>query len=808
MNKWYLEHMKAYEENERTINVQVSDTTLQALTDMEGYPTCVRYIMDHGDELMRQTGANRNMVTYRLATYFKDAGYTLQDAYETILEWALALPRDVSSSSASEKRANTMSAVKTIYETENYHFSCGGMRSIGKRSANDKTIVPCSGRGCAVHDDHGIDEVEATKAHLADTSRAEFVGQKVAFDCLVSGKLDTPYQVPKKVEFYCRAMDPEKSVCQTCVLLENGGSFEREFHENDRFLIEAVGQPDNNLKGILRAHSGASCNKVSCRTIDWVNVSEVLVVPMAERVTSIKVNDDDTITPLEKAVDGTGKEYVSRKVYAIGNDLKTNNHYEFTGYVYPHPKTQLATVLSQTQQAKQDTVGDFKLTEEMKEQFKVFQVQEGETLDDRLDLLIQDIVGNVTLVRQRDAIHLAVLLTYHSVLRYYFMPGELEARGWMELCMVGDSGQAKSQLLSRLQEFCGLGELIGGETAGRTGLLYSLQQMGDRWFITFGKYPLNDRKLLAIDEFSGLSEGDFEQMTESRETGVLRVTRVINTETNARTRLIFMSNPRHGKQLAEFSYGVESLKQLFREAADIRRLDLAVFLKSGDVPQKIMNQEYPAPSMQLIKPDVMKASVLWAWSRNENQIVIDSKTRDVIFKAANDLGDKYGAAVDIPLLEPATLRKKLARMSIALAALLHSTDENHEKIIVKPEHVKCIRIYLDTMYSYKNCRLDIYAQKARNESVLGEDEADNILQAFSTGDFAENAYATRDILDLFRKNDVLKAQEIADLTGLEKPTINARLNLLQKHLLIKRSRDGMRKTPKGIEFIEIYFNEE
>jgi hypothetical protein len=751
LNTWYMRHFMDWEESAKALSTRTSATKVEALAEFKDagtYPTCIKYILESGAELIRHTGHTRNSITFRLGTYFKDAGYTFEDAYDRILEWAMGLPNDVSSSSASEKRANTRSSLRSVYDNDNYRFSCGYIRSLGKKDAKDKTIVPCSGRACSVHEEHGLDGGQAQKMHLADTARAEYVSTpgnhtKVAFDCLVAGKLDTPYQVPRRVQYICRSMDLNKPLCMNCVMAENEGSYEQEFTENDRFLIEATNQPDNNLKGILRTHSGASCNKVGCNILEYTNVSEILVVPMAERVSSIKVDDYGEASDLEAAVDENGNEYVYRKVYAVGTDVKSNEYYEFTGYVYPHPKNQLATVLSQEQTPKQDTVGSFRLTEELKEEFKVFQVQQGETIGDRLDCIIGDLVGNVTKVRQRDTVHLAVLLSYHSVLRYYFMPDELEARGWLEVCLVGDSGQAKTLLVSRLQDFIGMGELVGGESAGRTGLLYNLQQIGDRWFITFGKYPLNDRKLLAIDEFSGLPDGDFEQMTEARETGVLKVTRVVKTETNARTRLIFMTNPRYGKQLAEFSYGVESLKYLFREAADIRRLDLAVFLKSGDVPQSVLNHKFDRPSMQMIRHETMKASVLWAWSRNENQIVITDAAMDIILKSATELGDKYGSATDIPLLEPATLRKKLARMSIALAALLHSTDASHEKIIVLPEHVAYVVDFLDVNYSFKNCRLDVYAAKMKNEAVLLPDEADKLMAEFATGDFAENTHATR-----------------------------------------------------------------
>jgi hypothetical protein len=172
-----------------------------------------------------------------------------------------------------------------------------------------------------------------------------------------------------------------------------------------------------------------------------------------------------------------------------------------------------------------------------------------------------------------------------------------------------------------------------------------------------------------------------------------------------------------------------------------------------------------------------------------------------VLAKADELSEKYGYAQDIPLMEPADLRKKLARMSIALAALVHSTDETHEKIIVRPEHVEYVWEFIQVIYDNQNARLDIYSMKSKEESELTEEEAEAVHKTLDDLDFADNAGVSQEILELFRKNDILKPAEIIDMLGYERAQVNSRLSVLTKHSMIKRTRDGLRKLPKFIEYL-------
>jgi hypothetical protein len=136
-----------------------------------------------------------------------------------------------------------------------------------------------------------------------------------------------------------------------------------------------------------------------------------------------------------------------------------------------------------------------------------------------------------------------------------------------------------------------------------------------------------------------------------------------------------------------------------------------------------------------------------------------------------------------------------------MAALVHSTDEYHEKVIVNPEHVEAVVDFITIVYDDDNCRLDVYSAKSKEESELTEEERLEVKKALEDLDFGDNAPVSSEVIDLFRKNDILKPNEIMEMLGYERSQVNARLAILTKHTMIKRTREGLRKLPKFIEYL-------
>jgi hypothetical protein len=816
---WYLHEVQDYEEVARQRSTKVALTT--SIADhfrsegdetvlaadpteiIESWPVCVADILENSIK----KGSDRNKATMALASFLKDMGYSQETAEAVLLDWVMRIPGTLTSSDPTTRKASTRTCVSTVYESDQYHFGCRFMWALnGEREGRKVEKVACAGKTCPCHPEHATNEDGAIPVHLADAANAELTRKQITTKVLVSGKLDTPFIVPKEVRYFC-AYETGHETCpkrDMCPVGEAGGILDRTFTAEHPLLIEVTNVNQQMANSIIRNWSGApNCKTVDVEIVSRQNVEELLVVPMAERVRAVNTGTEEA--PKWQELDENQKPYVARKVYTVGQTVEANQYYQLTGYVFPHPKNMMGTVLADLHEPLQDNVAQFKLTPEIQQALSIFQVQKGETLDDRIDVILDDLTENVTFVWERDAALLALLLTYHSVLSFDFQ-GLRVKRGWLESILVGDSGQAKSQLADNMMEFIGLGEGVSGESASRTGLVYRLEQIGERWFINWGKYPLNDRKLLKIDELAEMSAEDLGRMTESRSTGVLKVDRVINAETNARTRLFLMTNPRDKRPLREFTYGVEALKTVFDAPADIRRLDLAVFMASGDVPQEVLNRKIPPPENRtsLISSETIKNSVLWAWSRRADHVNITEPAVDLILAEAGRLADKYGHAQNIPLCEPADLRIKLARMAVAAAALVHSTDKTHEQVIVTADHVRYVVEFLELIYDAKNCRLDSYSAMAKEESELTEEEAATITKEIQQFDFTAAGGQGKEILRLFRRNDILKASDITDMTGFERQEVTQVIGILSKHQLVRKTRYGLRKLAKFLIYLDKY----
>ena len=178
------------------------------------------------------------------------------------------------------------------------------------------------------------------------------------------------------------------------------------------------------------------------------------------------------------------------------------------------------------------------------------------------------------------------------------------------------------------------GELLSGESSRRTCLVYNIQQAGTKgnWSLMWGAMPLNDGGLLCVDELSGMSEDDLAKMSDVRSSGIAKATGVVTAETTSRTRMIFISNPRNGRQLKAENYGVSAVLKLFGKAEDVRRLDFAVAVASGEVDADIVNKSVAdMPALQhRFTSDKCKLRVMWAWSRRPENIVFTDEAVQTI----------------------------------------------------------------------------------------------------------------------------------------------------------------------------------
>lgn len=633
------------------------------------------------------------------------------------------------------------------------------------------------------------------KVHLMDIEKAECSEKFVETEVLISGVGET-YHLPSLCAIVCSHSNPEecqrRNQCPT-----EGISYVKTIPSNSPKLIEFTRLTNDQIAGSVRRDVTLGCKKAEVTITERQTVQELLVVPKAKRVRTIKDGRGR-----KTDIDETGREYRDKLVFNVGNIQNTSPHFKARGYVLPNPKNQTATLLITKMAPRGDGYADFRLTKQVKEAFKALQPR-GKSIEDKVKEITQDVTDNITNIygEHRKSALLAILLTYHSIKNFSF-DGESLKRGWVETVLIGDSGQGKTQLFDRLSEATSLGEKISGSSATRTGIAYSFEQSGKSWFLKWGKYPLCDGKLLFLDEGQNLSLGDWEKLSSGRSDGVIQATGIRRGEHNSRTRFLVSANPRFDKVVDEEMFGITLTKNLLRPA-DIRRFDLAVVLSGSDQNTDVINlpSSERKPVKQVVTGKLLHNSICWAWTRNPNQVRFTPEAVVRVYEAATYLEKKYGEARDIPLITTDS-RHTVARLSVATAALLHSTDKNHEKVVVKPEHVSFIKNFIQRIYDHSNCSYNLYAKIAKASSRLSDEDYLGFLDDVERD---ESTDLISDIISALARSDSIQRRDLAFSLTVSPDWVSKKIQLLKKHRLIRVNRGrggGYKKTAKFNKIIK------
>lgn len=627
------------------------------------------------------------------------------------------------------------------------------------------------------------DESEAKDVHLADSARSELYGKRIRVPIMVSGKDSTPYICPRKIKASCGdAADADKKQCQSCELAVLAGEVIKELTAVDKDLMKLIKCTEKQQAAIIKEILGVNpqCSKCRINIEEYMNIEELRMIPKAE------------------ANFGFTKEheYVVRTGYYVGSEMKANKRYTMVGYMYPDPQTQYATHIFDKAYPEKDMISDFEITEEIYEQLKQFQLSPGQTVKDKLAEIHTDLERNVTYIWERRDVAIAVDLIYHTILNFYFQD-QFVKRGWGELLIIGDSGQAKTTLVERIMNHYKLGELHSGESSKRTGLVYSIQQNNKRWFLVWGAFPLNDGGLVTLDELSGINEDDLAVMSDVRSSGLAKATGVITAETTARTRAIYISNPRNGRPLNTEAHGVTAVLKLFGKTEDVRRLDVAMAVASGDVDPKLVNisvQDMPK-TPHTYTSDICNLCVLWAWSRKPDDVKFEQDAVNAILRHATVMGNKYTSK--IPIVEAADQRIKIARLAVACAARLFSTT-NGEDVIVKKEHVDFVVDFMHKIYSTKSFGYDKLSELDKENSDSSNENISKLRSQFlllPLQDFNEMAKVLY-TLTYFSRNT------LEDYTGLPREDMRVLLKFLTNNHLVEKYKGDYRRYPLGTEFLE------
>ena len=604
--------------------------------------------------------------------------------------------------------------------------------------------------------------------HLSQASKGEYYNKKVRFHAIVAGKDLAPYIFPQEAKLLCNVDAGDK--CALCTLGLAGGSITVTFKENDPGILHMIGVPDHIQSGFIKHRAGVhqKCRAIKTEVQKSNNVEEVILIP-------------------ELDFSAQEQEYVSRRCYYVGHGLTTNRAYEMYAVTVPHPFTQSATHLIYDVKPSQDDISTFKMSPEMLQKLKdTFQT---DNIANKLDEIYEDFTYNITKIYGREDLLTAIDLVFHSCLSFYFQD-KFVNRGWMECLIVGDPRSGKTESAQAIMRHYRLGEFVTGENASYAGLIGGMQQNGKKWTVTWGKVPLNDRRLVVIDEVSGLPEWVIGNMSGVRSSGVAEITKIQTERTNARTRLIWMSNPRAARTLNTYSYGVQAIRELIGRPEDIARFDFAITSASDEVPAEVINAMTHKTVYHRYTSQLCKTLVLWAWSRKPEQIHFDIRAVEAILKYAIQMGKDYSS--QIPLVEVADQRIKLARLSMAVACRVFSTEDG-TNLQVRREHVEYAYEFLGRCYRKSSLAYFEYSQlDCKDEKVVLENKDE--ITRFITDN--------RSSIDVFMRYNSVKPREMEDMLGIDKDQVRYIINFLVKYQLVVKTKFGLIKRPHFIKLMK------
>lgn len=452
------------------------------------------------------------------------------------------------------------------------------------------------------------------------------------------------------------------------------------------------------------------------------NCKEILKIMKKEPYIAIKQYNKipifkSIVTDLFETSDGevTPMEYTA---YSIGTKLESGKKYMVTYKLVPHPyKGQQLIMMVTNAYDASDTVTNFKVTNEIKNLLKPFQVNS--TVEEKVNDTLNRVRGLIGFDCDINLIK-AIDLSYHTVLDFNFNQFK-NVRGYLDTFIVGESRVGKSSVANKLREVYQLGVFtsLAGSAATIPGLVGGSNKQNGSFQTRAGLIPQNHKGLIIFEEF-GKSQNDIiTELTDIRSSNEVRITRVSGTlNLPASVRMITLTNTKttNGiiKPIATYPNGISVITELVGTAEDIARYDLLVVLGTRGARHIDVNWKPPQPYTL----EQYQARIRWVWSRSTEQIKFDTDVINYIIEQANKLNDTYECHIKIFGTEA---WKKIARLATAIAGYVVSTDNDYENIIVTKEHVDyAVKTFIE-LYDNDTFKLREYVAHERRFSEIDDD---------------------------------------------------------------------------------------
>lgn len=459
--------------------------------------------------------------------------------------------------------------------------------------------------------------------------------------------------------------------------------------------------------------------------------------------------------------------------------LEAGKNYQLIYKVVPHPyKGQQQVLIVSEIKESGDVITSFEVTHDIIQDLQEFQKYGFKELVEKQKAYVKFNVDSRLLE--------FIDLWYHTPKEFDF--GFMKnLRGYLDGLIVTESRVGKSTTAQALAKVYNIGAIasLAGSAATPAGLIGGSVKAGSSSQIRPGLIPRNHNKAIIFEELAKAKYSIMPELTDIRSSGIVRINRSTgDLSLPASVRILFLTNPKSEddgliRPIMAYPNGLEIVKPLIGATEDIARFDFIYIL--GESASDVDPLWQPPEGFT---EKQLRSRIYWVWSRSCEQIQLSPEIQKYIVDVSKTLNDKYAGSVKIFSTET---WKKIARLSIAIAGYMVSTDITYSNIVVQKRHVDIAAVLLESIYNNQIFKLKEVIDEERKQLVCTLPDIEKARELFSR-------FPT--MMTYLENNNNIAKNTLATVSGLDNVIFNEAIQQMVKQSFITMTQFKIFPTPK------------